>query len=221
MYKRQVSKLCSLELSYNPISESSLAALYSLENLACLYFRGNRRCGIFRKTLVSHITSLKYIDDKPVTELDILCANAWVTGGAEAEEEVKKKFYQEKAEEQRKLARGYHSKHNDRLRHRRSDSLRKEQADLRAKILKEQIARTLEYVEKLELNGGAFTIPTRQRKKLQSLSMNKMEELLLKHTFDFEALYLVLKSDYECSVDSLREQWTEFENVYRSNYNNC
>ena len=64
-----------------------------------LYLRGNpcvRKVSQYRKRMTANMINLTYLDERPVTEVDRLAINAWVTGGIEAEKKVRDEYFLEK-----------------------------------------------------------------------------------------------------------------------------
>jgi dynein assembly factor 1, axonemal len=70
-----------LDLSNNRIEDIGiLDVLEKMPNIAVLQLQGNpvvRKISQYRKTLVSRIKSLTYLDDRPVFEDEKRCAQAW------------------------------------------------------------------------------------------------------------------------------------------------
>ena len=57
-----------------------------MPNLAVVYLQNNRfnkKIAHYRKTLISKMTNLKYIDDKPVFDDERRYAEVWARGGLE------------------------------------------------------------------------------------------------------------------------------------------
>lgn len=76
------SALESLDLQSNKLGDGQalLDLLRGLPQLKCLYLRGNplvSSLGNYRKTVVSAIPTLAYLDDRPVFERERRCAEAW------------------------------------------------------------------------------------------------------------------------------------------------
>ena len=46
--------------------------------------------------MTANMINLTYLDERPVTEVDRLAINAWVTGGIEAEKKVRDEYFLEK-----------------------------------------------------------------------------------------------------------------------------
>jgi len=70
-----------------------------MPNLAVLYLQGNectKKIHNYRKTLISRIPTLKYLDDRPVFEEDRRFAEAFARGGLEAERTEREAFKKEK-----------------------------------------------------------------------------------------------------------------------------
>ena len=60
----------------------------------------NKKVAHYRKTLITEIPTLKYIDDKPVFEDERRYAIAWARGGLEEERKERELYRKEKEEEQ-------------------------------------------------------------------------------------------------------------------------
>eukprot|EP01062_Namystynia_karyoxenos_P029759 TRINITY_DN22305_c0_g1_i1.p1 TRINITY_DN22305_c0_g1~~TRINITY_DN22305_c0_g1_i1.p1 ORF type:complete len:536 (+),score=152.53 TRINITY_DN22305_c0_g1_i1:85-1608(+) len=98
-----------LDLSHNRISDEGVVdALEKLPKLSVLKLDGNpvtRTMKTYRKTLTLRLLELKSLDDMPVSALDHLAAEAYFSGGVEAERAVRKQHKEaERAkEEQQRL----------------------------------------------------------------------------------------------------------------------
>lgn len=60
--------------------EELMAVLKAMPQLTCLYLKGNpivSQVKNYRKTLVSSLSGLTYLDDRPVFELERVCAEGW------------------------------------------------------------------------------------------------------------------------------------------------
>lgn len=72
----------SLDLQNNKLEDGPavLEVLARLPSLKCLYLRGNPLVSglrSYRKAVISSLPGLTYLDDRPVFELERLCAEAW------------------------------------------------------------------------------------------------------------------------------------------------
>jgi dynein assembly factor 1 len=90
-----------LDLQDNYISDPAILeeVLYKLPNLSVLYLQNNpvtKRVDNYRKTLISKIPTLKYLDDRPVFEEDRRRAEAFARGGMEEERKEIKRIKKEK-----------------------------------------------------------------------------------------------------------------------------
>lgn len=82
--------LTSLDLSNNYIeySEEIVPFFCTIDNLLCLYLKGNpcvRKISMYRKRLTAGMKNLHYLDDRPIVEIERLAAYAWASGGHDAE----------------------------------------------------------------------------------------------------------------------------------------
>lgn len=69
--------------------------LAGIPNLATLYLKGNPLIAVtrhYRKTVLSAIPALQYLDDRPVFEVERIANEAWKVGGREAEVAAIKTF---------------------------------------------------------------------------------------------------------------------------------
>ena len=79
--------------------------LRTMPKLSCLYLQGNpvvNKIRNYRKKLIAMIPNLKYLDDRPVFENDRRCAEAFVSGGVEAERAERMKIREEEEARQRR-----------------------------------------------------------------------------------------------------------------------
>lgn len=92
----KLKKLSVLSLNNNKIEDSKVIEIfYKMEALRVLNLMGNPICGkirFYRKTLTINISSLTYLDDRPVFPRDRALAEAWGRGGTEAEAEERTKW---------------------------------------------------------------------------------------------------------------------------------
>jgi dynein assembly factor 1 len=68
-----------------------------MPELAVLYMQNNqfnKKIAHYRKSIISRMPNLKYIDDKPIFEDEKRYADAWARGGLE-EERKERKLYQQ------------------------------------------------------------------------------------------------------------------------------
>ena len=93
-------RLSNLDISANDISSAdTLDVFQAIPNLSVLLLKGNpivRSTKHYRKTVLVNMPKLAYLDERPVFELDRVCANAWAEGGADAEKTARKEFNEAK-----------------------------------------------------------------------------------------------------------------------------
>lgn len=87
-----------LNLIGNEVGENTdlIAVLETLPHLSVFYGKGNPVISTtkqYRKRLISRMPSLNFLDNRPVMEVERLCAEAWAVGGTEAEKKAKADFH--------------------------------------------------------------------------------------------------------------------------------
>ena len=73
--------------------------------MAVVYMQNNeftKKISHYRKSVISKIPTIKYIDDKPVFEDEHRFAMAWARGGLDEERKERAKYKQEKEDEQKR-----------------------------------------------------------------------------------------------------------------------
>ena len=85
----------TLDLTSNLIEDSEflLDTFKATPELRCLYLKGNKcvkDITNYRRNFIVSLKNLTYLDDKAVSEIERLAAEAWVVGGKEAEMEVRR-----------------------------------------------------------------------------------------------------------------------------------
>lgn len=206
--------LFTLDLSYDSIEDPSilLQDLPQLEKLACLYLNKNpctEEIPFFRKQIISLAPNLNYYNDRPISELDRVAAQAWAAGGIHAEEKTRKLYLKEKTEKSRKEAQVYCQKYREKqltMKEKDSSEYRQKMADDREKRLNSQIQSTVSYLESLHRKFTDISL-----KEKRYLTIEKLENLLVKNSFDFLAVYNEIKEEYDDTPESLRDFWTENE----------
>ena len=89
--------ITNLDLSSNNIDDVEIVekVLKKMPKLSALYLKGNpcvRKIKHYRKTMLSTMPQLAYLDERPVFELERVAVKAWKEGGIEAEREARKQF---------------------------------------------------------------------------------------------------------------------------------
>jgi hypothetical protein len=100
--------LRSVDVSQNYIEDGDAYLDFwekAIPEVQCLYLHRNpcsRALKDYRRRLVSSLTKLRWIDERPVSELERVGAEAWAGGGKDAENEAKRQhFLQEREEKER------------------------------------------------------------------------------------------------------------------------
>ena len=86
----ECQSISALDLSDNKIETEDIIpeVLQKMCNLSVVYLQNNgfnKKISHYRKTLITKIPTLKYIDDKPIFEDEKRYADAWARGGLEEE----------------------------------------------------------------------------------------------------------------------------------------
>eukprot|EP00899_Mesostigma_viride_P004912 jgi/Mesvir1/14421/Mv09803-RA.1 len=102
----QCPKISVLDLSNNKLDDVGVVdVLRQMPALSVLYLQGNplvSKIPHYRKVIISAIPTLKYLDDRPVFELDRRCAEAWEKGGVEEERAERLRAKEEERERDRR-----------------------------------------------------------------------------------------------------------------------
>lgn len=94
-------ELSCVDLRNNCIDskETLLDFFKQFKTVCCLYLRGNpclRLITMYRRHMINNIPSLGYLDDRPVSEIERLGAEAWARGGPEEETKVRDEYAEAK-----------------------------------------------------------------------------------------------------------------------------
>jgi len=86
-------------------TDDMLPFFADMPKLELLYLRGNpgtRKITSYRKSFITALPSLCYFDEKPVTELERMFAEAYIRGGKEEEIRVRDEYAEGQREAKRK-----------------------------------------------------------------------------------------------------------------------
>jgi dynein assembly factor 1 len=99
----EVPTVGALSLSHNRLeTEAFMSVISRLPQINLLKLDGNpiaRTMSQYRRRLLNAIPTLTYLDDAPVTEMELRCAHAWAKGGRDAETAERALIRQEKDDE--------------------------------------------------------------------------------------------------------------------------
>lgn len=102
----EVPSLVNLNLSRNKLeTEDFLPIVSQLKSLSVLKMMGNpiaRTMSQYRRKIIYKMPQLTYLDENPVTELEVRCSKAFMEGGRDAEKIEREKYLQEKEDERAK-----------------------------------------------------------------------------------------------------------------------
>ena len=95
------NSLTNLDLSSNELQDGKeiLGVLKDVGRLAAVYLKGNpmvKTTKHYRKTVITTITNIRYLDERPVFDMERHTAEAWAIGGSEAEKRARTEFQQAK-----------------------------------------------------------------------------------------------------------------------------
>lgn len=93
--------ISALDISDNKITDEAFLpeVLMKMPNMAVVYMQNNeftKKISHYRKTIITKIPTIKYIDDKPVFEDERRFAEAWARGGLDEERKERERYKQEK-----------------------------------------------------------------------------------------------------------------------------
>ncbi|GMH35986.1 hypothetical protein BSKO_03854 [Bryopsis sp. KO-2023] len=98
--------LRTLDMQHNKIDDPQiLEVLKAMPDLKCLYLKGNpvvSKIKNYRKTVISSLPSLVYLDDRPVFEKERRTSDAWAVGGVDAERQERDKIREEEMEKDKR-----------------------------------------------------------------------------------------------------------------------
>lgn len=128
--------LTSVDISENHIEydDKLMDFFFQFQHLLCFYFKGNpgiRKIKMYRKKMINGFKKLRYLDDRPVKEIDRIASEAYCNGGPELEMEKRKEYMMAEDEKRRKY-------------YLRNSALSEEYKAYRAKKLANMKAETLE-----------------------------------------------------------------------------
>ena len=97
---KELKNITVVDIADNRIEEAEVReVLQEIPSLRVLYLQGNgcvRKIPHYRKTIISSIKELRYLDDKPVFEDERRFADAFSKGGLEAEKKERETYRKEK-----------------------------------------------------------------------------------------------------------------------------
>jgi len=98
--------ITNLDLTSNDLEDPEILTnvLTKMPRLSCVYLKGNglvRKTKHYRKTMITSLSRLAYLDDRPIFEIERVAAEAWKAGGKDAEREARQAFNQRKQDKDR------------------------------------------------------------------------------------------------------------------------
>mmetsp|Transcript_26909 Transcript_26909/g.52994 ORF Transcript_26909/g.52994 Transcript_26909/m.52994 type:complete len:406 (+) Transcript_26909:189-1406(+) len=87
--------LVTVDVKVNKVESDAVDVLARMPNLRALYLKENpcvKKVIPYRKTLIGRCRSLCFIDDRPVLELERVCAEAWIEGGKDEEKKQREQW---------------------------------------------------------------------------------------------------------------------------------
>jgi dynein assembly factor 1 len=221
----EVPSLKVLDLRSNSVEDSEflLDSLKTLKNLKSLYLKGNpclEDIKFYRKSFIGNLKNLVYFDDKPVSDIERIAADAWVEGGEEGEKEAKNAFRNRVKEQKNQEKDGlkdvllrYEKKKKkfDEIR----DFHRHSAAFERKKKMMNQFHKIESVLKDWTVKKGiSLTFPFESEninlRELFELKFERLEELLIENEFDFEKVNEKLKPNFNCTAETLRVLWSDF-----------
>jgi len=102
----KVPSLSVINLTNNKVDDPAVVELFSkMPDLRVLYLKGNpvvNKIKNYRKTIISSIKTLTYLDDRPVFPDERRTSEAWARGGSEAEKAERALIKEEKEKKEKK-----------------------------------------------------------------------------------------------------------------------
>ena len=151
----QSKEFTVLDLSDNLISEKEVVdeILAKIPNLRVIYLNGNscvRSISNYRKTLIAKISTLTYIDDRPIFD-DERFALAFTRGGYEEERKERDLYRKEQREkEEKRITEFYNLMHK----YKKEGEIKKEEE---SKLEEERERKKLDLLNKLKKKNEIFT----------------------------------------------------------------
>lgn len=158
--RHNAESLRILQLKNNslPYSEDILTFFADSLKVAYLELKGNpfhRDCSSYRKTMVSRVDSLGFLDDKPVEVEERRLCKAWARGGREEESNERAKLVEERQQWMKSMVNHARASKDEALRIINNDYIEKEkEKQTRYKTEIEEVKRQLDSLRKehIELN---------------------------------------------------------------------